>query len=75
MKIRDVVIEIIATELDIDTIPESSSLDELGVDSPHLLELALAIEERFGITVPDAALCRFRTVEDVITYVQRHIGG
>lgn len=75
MNIRDIVIEIVATELDTDTstVASATSLDALGVDSPHLVELALAIEDRFGFPVPDAALARFRTVDDVIAYVQRHI--
>ena len=74
MKIRDMVIEVIATELDTDAISEGSSLDELGVESRHLLEIAMATEERFGIEVPDAALARFRTVDDVINYVQSRVG-
>ena len=74
MEIRDIVIEIVATELDVDTVSEASSLDELGADSVHLVELALAVEERFGISVPDAALARFRTVEDLINYVRSRAG-
>jgi acyl carrier protein len=79
MNDRDILFEIIAKELDVErsAISEGSTLDELGADSPHLLELALAIEAQFGITVPDADLARLRTapVSDVITYVQRRKGG
>lgn len=74
MEIRDIVIEIVATELDVDNISEASSLEELGADSVHLVELALAIEERFGINISDAALGRFRTVDDLINYVRSRAG-
>ena len=77
MNKRDILIEIIAKELDVEqsTVSEGSTLDELGADSPHLLELAVAIEKQFGITIPDADLADFRTVDDIITYVQSHTGG
>jgi|GEM_PF-1396569 len=76
MSTKDTVIQIIATELGIDpgSIAESSSLvDELGADSPHLLEIALAIEEQFGVKVSDAELAKLHTVSDIVTHVQRNI--
>jgi acyl carrier protein len=78
MNIRDTVIQIVATELEADpgSITESISfVDDLGADSPHLLEIALAIEEQFGVKVPDAELASFRTVGDVVAYVQRNVSA
>jgi acyl carrier protein len=76
MKISDMIIEIIAKEFDIDqsTISESATLDELGLDSPRLLELVLAIEEKFGLTIQDGVLTRDHTVGEVIAYVQKRVG-
>jgi acyl carrier protein len=76
MEIRDKIIEIIAKECDIDqgAISESATLDELGVDSPHLLEIVLAIEETFGLKIRDGVLTPKHTVGDVIDYVQRRVG-
>ena len=76
MIIRDRVIEIVAREFDIDPLilSENSGLEELGADSPHLLELALGIEESFGIEIPDAILAGLRTVGDLINYIQQNVG-
>ncbi|WP_437765798.1 phosphopantetheine-binding protein [Sorangium sp. So ce281] len=72
MKNRRKVVEIIAKELEVErkVVSEDCFLDTLGVDSPHLLEIALAIEEEFEIEIPDADLARFRTVRDIVAYVE-----
>lgn len=74
MDARDVVIKILAEELDVDSasISEKARLEEdLGADSPNKIEIALGIEEEFGMEVPDAELARFRTVGDVVNYVSK----
>lgn len=75
MEIRDIIIGIIAKECDIDqgAISESVTLDELGVDSPRLLEIVLAIEETLGLKIRDGVLTPKHTVGKVIAYVQRHV--
>ena len=44
-------------------------VDDLGADSLTLVELALALEERFGITIANEHVATLRTVGDVIAYV------
>ena len=66
--------ERIGTELGVnfDAITFESRLrDEAGVDSLHLVELAMELEEETGITVPDDVAETFRTVRDVIEYLRR----
>ena len=77
MSNRDKTIEIIAKELDVETdvVSEGTTLDELGTTSPQLLEIALGIEEHFKVKVSDDSLAEFRTVGDIIEYVQAHVGG
>lgn len=75
MTSRDAVIVTIVTEFDVEAsrVSDDANLrDDLGATSPDLLELALAIEEQVGIQVPDAALAQFRTVADVVRYVDEH---
>jgi acyl carrier protein len=47
--------------------------DDLGADSLELVELVMAVEEEFGLQIPDEAEERFKTVGDVIDYVQQHV--
>jgi acyl carrier protein len=68
--------EVIREQLDVqpDVIAESASfVDDLGADSLALVELVLAMEEEFGISIPDADTERLRTVGDAIAYVQTHL--
>jgi len=68
--------EIIASQLGVDqeeVVPEASFVEDLGADSLDLVELIMAMEEEFGIEVPDEEAEKIRTVQDAIDYVQEHI--
>ncbi|MCC6749537.1 MAG: acyl carrier protein [Deltaproteobacteria bacterium] len=69
------VIEIISRQLDHDADkikPEASFTDDLQADSLAVVELVLALEEAFGIEIPDEDTEKIRTVQDAITYIQNH---
>ena len=51
-------------------VPEANLLDDLGADSLDVVELVMAIEEEFGIEVPDEDAERMQNIGDVISYVQ-----
>jgi len=44
---------------------DASLVDDLGADEMDLLEIVVAIEEEFGLVVPDAVLGRVRTYGDL----------
>lgn len=44
-------------------------VEDLGVDSLDMIELAMAIEEEFGVEVPDKDIENVKTVQDVINYL------
>lgn len=74
--IEERVREIIANQLGIETaevLPEASFVDDLGADSLDLVELVMAMEEEFGIEVPDEEAEKMRTVQDTINYLKDHI--
>ncbi len=43
---------------------------DLEVDSLRVIEFALLIEERFGVTIPDDRMDAFRTIGDVVAFVE-----
>ncbi len=51
-------------------VPEANLLDDLGADSLDVVELVMALEEEFGIEVPDDDVENIRTIHDVVTYVE-----
>lgn len=48
---------------------EVSLVDDLGMDSLDAVELNMALEEAFDISIPDDVLASFVTVEDVVNYI------
>lgn len=44
---------------------DASLVDDLGADEMDLLEIAVALEEEFGLVMPDAVLCQVRTYGDL----------
>ena len=54
-------------------VPEANLLDDLGADSLDVVELVMAIEEEFGIEVPDSDAENIRTLGDIMTYVEARV--
>ena len=68
----DKVRAIIADQLDIDEnkISENTSLSEdLGADSLDIVEMMMSIEEEFGIEINDDDAKEFKTIADLIAYI------
>ncbi len=68
-KIRDIVVEQLGVDEDQVTL-ESSFVDDLGADSLDVVELVMALEEAFGVEIPDADAEKISTVGDVVEYVK-----
>lgn len=52
--------------------PQSEIKDNLGADSLDILQLLMTIEEEMGVTIPDEALAKFTTVQDIVEYLEAH---
>jgi len=56
------------------TLPEEIRPDlqlaELGIDSLDALNILFALEEAFGITIPDEQARQMKTVDDMVTMIQ-----
>jgi acyl carrier protein len=55
-----------------DVTPEKSFVDDLDVDSLSMVEVAMAVEEKFNAKIPDEQLSELRTVGDAIAYIEQH---
>ena len=50
----------------------SSFLDDLGADSLDMVELVMALEDEFGIEIPDEDAEKITTVQNAIDYALAH---
>ena len=49
--------------------PDTSFIEDLSADSIDVVELILAAEEEFQVSIPDEDAATMRTVGDVIRYI------
>jgi acyl carrier protein len=55
-------------------VTESASfVDDLGADSLDLVELVMALEEEFGVDVPDDDAAGLKTVGDAVGYIEKKL--
>ncbi|MFF0497596.1 meromycolate extension acyl carrier protein AcpM [Nocardia aobensis] len=50
---------------------EKSFVDELEIDSLSLVEIAVQLEDKYEVKIPDEDLASLRTVGDAVAYVQK----
>jgi acyl carrier protein len=55
--------------------PETSLEDDLGADSLALTELAVRLEEGFGLELPDLRRMSRRRVGDLVDFLALHLAG
>ncbi|MDR3208357.1 MAG: acyl carrier protein [Rickettsiales bacterium] len=67
--------EIIKEKLGVadDKITEKAAfVNDLGADSLDVVEFVMAVEEKFGITIPDEDAGKMATVGDAVKYIDAH---
>jgi acyl carrier protein len=48
---------------------EKSFVDDLDIDSLSMVEIAVQVEDKFGVRMPDEELANLKTVGDAVDYV------
>jgi acyl carrier protein len=77
MSVQDKVRSIIAEQLGVkleEVTPQASFIDDLGADSLDTVELVMALEEEFGIEIPDEEAEKMVAVGDAIKYIEEKAG-
>ena len=72
-KIKEIIVEQLGVNADKVT-REAKMIEDLGADSLDAVELVMAIEEEFGIEVPDEQAEKLQAVGDIIDYVEKTTG-
>ncbi len=75
MTVEERVKAIICDQLSVseeDVVPQASFVDDLGADSLDLVEMIMAMEEAFNISIADEDAEKIKTVQDAIAYIQAH---
>jgi acyl carrier protein len=67
-KIKGVIVEQLGVDED-DVAEDASFVDDLGADSLDIVELVMALEEEFGVSIPDEQAEKIKTVGDAVDFI------
>lgn len=73
MSIKEKVTQIICEQLSVneeDVVPEASFVDDLGADSLDLVEMIMAMEEAFDVSIADEDAEKIKTVQDAWSFIE-----
>jgi acyl carrier protein len=71
-KVKEVIVEQLNVEED-DVTEDAAFVDDLGADSLDIVELVMALEEQFGISIPDDQAEKIKTVNDAVSFIAENI--
>ena len=70
-KVKKIIVDQLGVD-EAEVTPEAKFIDDLGADSLDTVELVMALEEEFGIEIPDEEAEKIGTVQDAIAYIRDH---
>ncbi len=68
VKVKEVIVDQLSVDED-DVTSEASFFDDLGADSLDIVELVMALEDSFGVSIPDEEAESIKTVGDAVEYI------
>ncbi|PKQ21232.1 MAG: acyl carrier protein [Actinobacteria bacterium HGW-Actinobacteria-6] len=71
-KVTEVIVEQLNAD-EADVTLEASFIDDLGADSLDIVELVMALEETFGVSIPDEEAEGIKTVGDAVDYITTNV--
>ena len=72
-KVKSIIAEQLGVKLE-EVTPEAKFVDDLGADSLDTVELVMALEEEFGVEIPDEDAEKLSTVGDALRYIEEKAG-
>ena len=61
-------------DVDANSLSEVTNLEEdLNMDSLDAVEVVMALEDAFDITIPDEDSEKFRTIGDIVAYIEQNV--
>lgn len=71
----DQIKEMLAEQLDLDESKitmDSDIVEDLEADSLDVVDMVMSMEDEFGVEVPDEVIESFKTVGDVVRYIEEN---
>lgn len=72
-KVKAVIIEQLDVDEEVEITPETSMMKDLDADSLDAVEIMMELEDEFEIEIPDEDAESFKTIGDIVKYVESKI--
>ena len=70
-KVKEIIVDQLGVDEDEVTL-EASFIEDLGADSLDIVELIMALEEEFGLEIPDDEAEKISNVNDAVEYIREN---
>jgi acyl carrier protein len=70
-RVKKIIVDQLGVEEELVT-SEASFVDDLGADSLDTVELVMALEEEFGLEIPDEDAEKITKVKEAVEYIEKH---
>ncbi|MCX6119442.1 MAG: acyl carrier protein [Proteobacteria bacterium] len=74
LSVEDRVKQLVVSQLGVEegsVVGKAKFIEDLGADSLDIVELVMAMEEAFGVDIPDEEAENIRTVDDAVSFIKR----
>lgn len=76
-EIREKVTKVVKEKLGVEDekiVDSAEYVKDLGADSLALVDIAMALEDEFGVKIPDEDINKITTIGATISYIKEHLG-
>jgi len=71
-KVKEIIVETVNCDAD-SVVLEAKLGDDLGIDSLDAMEINMALEEAFAISIADEDIVKFVCVKDIVSYIDSKV--
>ena len=71
-RVQEIIVEQLGVSAE-EAVPQASFIEDLGADSLDIVELVMAMEEEFGVEIPEDDSEKLQTFGDVVAYLREKL--
>lgn len=71
-KVKSVIVDQLGVDDD-EVTEDAAFVDDLGADSLDIVELVMALEEEFGVSIPDEQAEKIKSVGDAVEFIAENV--
>jgi acyl carrier protein len=71
-KVKTVIVDQLGVDED-EVVEDAAFVDDLGADSLDIVELVMALEEEFGVSIPDEQAEKIKSVGDAVEFIAENV--